>query len=77
MAGPMVARSDGLVNDGTSAYEADLGLDVVVFFGGRGGRFRNRWNSSSAQLGFWRDVGRLGQDSGRCLTMSASPSSSS
>ena len=46
---PMVARGDGLVDHGASAYKADLGLDVIVIVvavggGGSGG-------GGGAQLG--------------------------
>lgn len=53
MTGPMVARSNGLVDDGAGAYEADLGLDIViVVVFGTESRLGYRRNGSGPQLGF-------------------------
>ena len=60
MACPVVARGDGLVDDGAGAYEADLGLDIVIvvvvaiFPGSSSGPSGPgcRRDGSGAQLGF-------------------------
>lgn len=56
---PMVAGGDSLMDDGAGAYEADLGLEVIVIVGAINSRSSSGGGGSSTQLGLSRDVGGL------------------